>query len=195
MSDRLDLIRSACDWVGLKGGGGRDSCRVSTGVRWADWDRKVFSPAMCVLWWGEVRSRGEDGYETFWIPPAEEWISRVARHLGTDEGWVQRFVDQCYTGAVSPEQHTLTITFEGVDGYRLSSPRMEWKRKEAIVTGLEIEALHCLEKYGDGNMRNKTEVPYWTLDAPVKLYESKVVSAVYDLFTAFEAKKEDLNSK
>ena len=180
MDERLSIILEACEWVSSKGRGTRDACKVSLSVKWADWDRKLFSPAMCVLWRNEVLKRG-GGYETFWIPSPEEWISRTAAALGSTDDWVRTFVEQCN---MNPEQHekwTVSVTFDGPDGYRLKNPRIEWKKTEESIQVLS-EVKSCREAFGGPAVKNT--LPYWTKDPPIETYERKLLDVVRDLFEA-----------
>ena len=180
MDERLSIIRDACDWISSKGKGSRDACRVSLSVKWADWDKKLFSPAMCVLWHSEVLKRG-GGYETFWIPPPEEWIARTASVLGVTEDWVRTFVEQCNMSSTNRERWTVSVTFDGLDGYRLKNPRVEWKKSEDSIQFLP-EARSCHEMFGSPE-KNST-LSYWTKNPPVELYERKLIDAARDLFDA-----------
>jgi hypothetical protein len=184
MTHCLDTIFAACEWVSLKGKGSRDACKVSTAVKWADWDKKIFSPAMCVLWWGETR-RNEDGYDTFWIPQPEAWHGKVAKHLNMSEEWVKAFVEQCHRGNAS-SRWTLEVTFEGERDYHLVNPKIDL-RQEKINEELFPETVACLQAYSP--QQSLAKVPYWTKNPPVDLYRSKLLGAVYDLYSATEASK------
>lgn len=185
MMERLEKIRTACEWVSAKGVGGKDSCRVSTSLKWADWDKKVFSPAMCVLWWGEVKSRGGE-YDTFWIPTPDLWIEKVAQHLDTSQSWVENFVSQCCQGRSKKDRWTVSLTFDGVTSYRLNNPKIVWKKEELSTEEFFEETNYCLDKYGEPQSGHENQ-SYWTADPPVSHYESKLKSAVLDLFDAREA--------
>jgi len=182
--DRLDLIRRACQWVESKGLNTRDGCKVTTKVRWADWDKKEFSPVMCVLWWGEVHRKAEDGYDTFWIPQPDVWIDRVATHLQVTPDWVRMFAEQCNTGFVRPERYSAIVTFDIIEGEN-RNPRIEWRHEPADTSSLLSEAVYCIEKYG--HMKNeKNTTPYYTKNPPIDHYRSKVTRSVYDLFEALQ---------
>ena len=182
--DRLDLIKQACQWVESKGLNTRDGCKVTTQVRWADWDRKEFSPAMCVLWWGEVHDKSVDGYDTFWIPQPDTWIDRVSTRLHAKPDWVRTFIEQCHTGFVRPERYSMNITFDVIEGQH-KNPQIEWKHERADASTLLPEAVYCLEKYGIPKDVKNT-VPYYTKDPPIDQYRSKMVRTVYDLFEALQ---------
>jgi len=190
MVDRFNVIREACEWVSSKGSGGRDSCRVSTDVRWADWDKKTFSPAMCVLWWGEVKSRGVDGYDTFWVPPPETWIGKAAGHLGTSVEWVESFVRQCVGGSSPPGRWAVVVSLDDGDDLCARNPVVEWKYAPPVEVDLTPEAAYCIEKYGGAEKRPPT-VPYWTKDPPVELYRSKLVGVAHDLITAVREREKN----
>ena len=183
--DRLDLIKQACQWVESKGSNTRDGCKVTTRVKWANWDRKEFSPAMCVLWWGEVHDKSADGYDTFWIPQPDTWIDRVSTQLHATPDWVRAFIEQCHTGFVRPERYSANITFDVIEGQH-KNPRIEWKHECADTSTLLPEAVYCLEKYGTPK-DVKNVVPYYTKDPPIDQYRSKMIRTVYDLFEALQA--------
>ena len=182
--ERLERIVEACKWVASKGAGSRDGCKVSTRVKWADWDKKEFSPAMCVLWWSEVKKK-DDGYDTFRIPPAEEWISRVAHALDAPEEWVVKFADQCYNAGTHPDKWTFSVTFDGVDGVRLRNPKVEWKKLPTDESEILPEVSAVLESYGAHPPRPLPE--YWTKNPPIDMYREKLVSVAYDLFCALDS--------
>ena len=183
MYERLNVIRDACEWVSSKGRDSRDACKVSLSVKWADWDKKLFSPAMCVLWHNEVL-KGGGSYETFHIPSPEEWISRTASALGASNDWVRTFVEQCNMSTVDHEKWTASVTFDGLDGYQLKNPRIEWKKEQRFIQILP-EVQYCREMFGLPEKKNA--LPYWTKNPPIGLYERKLIDAVRDLFEAREA--------
>jgi len=193
---RLDKIIGACEWISAKGGG----ASVTTSVKWCDWGRKQFSPAMAVLWYSEV-SQKNDGYDTFRIPDSNVWVPKISEFLLADEQWVRDFVDQCYNGVVCPTRYTLSVMFDGFDkdhsgsysNVRLRSPRIEWKQDEEVVGPLLPEAEECIRRYE--SKKKPARAPYWTKDPPVALYEGKLISAVYDLFCALEEKKRQSERK
>ena len=182
--ERLEKIKEACHWVASKGAGSRDGCKVTTRVKWADWDAKEFSPAMCVLWWSEVKKR-PDGYNTFWIPRPETWIDIVAEELGVGASWVETFVKQCTSGVEAPTSWTLTVTFDGTGIGYLKNPRIDWKRNDGKNGDLFPESEWVISTYG--TQPPAVKIPYWTKNPPVNLYKSKLGEAVYDLFCALEA--------
>lgn len=182
--DRLKSIVEACSWVAAKGTGSRDGCKVTTHVRWADWDKKEFSPAMCVLWWGEVGKNAKDGYDTFWIPSPDTWVQRVANVLQTTPEWVLSFVEQCSTGFVRPERYSATITFDYIEGEN-KNPRIEWRHEPVDTSQLMPEVVYCIENYGHVKGEKNT-IPYYTKNPPINHYSSKTVKAVYDLFEALK---------
>lgn len=184
MYERLNIIRDACEWISAKGRGSRDACKVSLSVKWADWDKKLFSPAMCVLWRSEVLKSG-DSYETFCIPPSEEWISRIAFTLDVTNDWVKTFVEQCNMSDVIREKWAVSVTFDGPDGYRLKNPRIEWRKEQESIQFLP-EVQYCRETFGLPEKKNA--LPYWTNNPPIDLYERKLVDAARDLFEARTAK-------
>jgi hypothetical protein len=186
MDSLTSVIREACEWVSSKGNGGRDSCKVSTDVRWADWDKKVFSPAMCVLWWGEVKSRGVDGYDTFWIPRPETWTDKVAGHLKTSHEWVTSFVDQCHGGTQPAGRWTVTVSLDDIDDLQVRNPKVEWRHEDPPQVELSPEAKYCIERYGNTSKKDAPP-PYWTKDPPVELYSSKLIRAAADLHSAIRA--------
>ena len=180
MYERMNIIRGACEWVSSKGRGSRDACGVSLSVKWADWDKKLFSPAMCVLWRDEVLKCGSE-YETFWIPPPEEWISRTASVLKVDHNWMRTFVEQCNMSSSRREKWTVSVTFDGSEEYHLKNPRIEWKKEEELIQFLPEVSL-CHEMFGFPE--KKDPAPYWTKNPPVDLYEKKLIAATRDLFEA-----------
>jgi len=180
MYERLNVIRDACEWISSKGRNSHDACKVSLSVKWADWDRKLFSPAMCVLWRAEVL-KSDDSYETFRIPSPGEWISRTASAFGTSDDWVRTFVEQCNMSTADHEKWTVSVTFDGPDGYRLKNPRIEWRKEQRSVQVLP-EVQYCREMFGLPEKKNV--LPYWTKNPPIDLYEKKLIDAVCDLFAA-----------
>lgn len=193
MSMILEKIKIACDWVNSKGKGSKDATKVTTQVKWADWDRKWFSPTMAVLWYSEAHASDNNTYETFVIPDNSTWVSKVAVYLGVSEDWVIDFVNQCYAKC-QPEQYSFTITFDGLksdlggtySNIRLNNPKLEFNKKNNDVQILE-EAKYCLEHYGD--ISQGKEIPYWTSNPPIELYRAKLMQAAYELFAAMEAAK------
>ncbi len=193
MSMILEKIKIACDWINSKGKGSKDSTKVTTQVKWADWDRKWFSPAMAVLWYSEVHASGSNTYETFVIPDSSTWVGKVAHYLGVTEEWVNNFVNQCYAKYPS-ERHSFTITFDGLgldhagtySNIRLKNPKLEFNRENIQIEALE-EAKYCLEHYGD--ISQGKEIPYWSNNPPIEAYRAKLMQAAYELFAAMEAAK------
>lgn len=191
MSEVLEKIKVACDWVNSKGKGSKDSVKVTTQVKWADWTRKWFSPAMAVLWYSEVHGSNDNAYDTFWIPDNSTWINKVAVFLGVTEEWVVDFVNQCYTKC-SPEQYSFTITFDGLgsdirgsySNICLKNPKLELTKTDKNLKILE-EVKYCLEHYGD--VSKGAVAPYWTKNPPIDMYRTKLIEAAYDLFAAMEA--------
>ncbi len=168
---------------------------MTTSVLWADWEKKRFSPAMSILWRSEVM-RNNDGYDTFRMPDVSTWTKKVADYLQVDDEWVSRFVKQCYDGVSRPRRHYLVVSFDGFDSdreglyenHKLRRPTIAWKTEEADLGELMPEAKFCIEKYWHANVPKK--MPYWTKRPPVTMYEQKLISAVYDLFSAREAAKD-----
>jgi hypothetical protein len=183
--ERLDRIMEACQWVNSKGAGTRDACKVTTRVRWANWDKKEFSPVMCVLWYSETRKEGNE-YDTFWIPSPDAWIARVAHYLGTTEEWVKQFVDQCSNSSIRPWQWDLKVSFLESESGKVCRPQIVWEKVELPTTDVFPESIFCLKNYGD-KVEDRQQVPYWTKNPPVELYENKLLSAVRDLFEARKA--------
>jgi hypothetical protein len=191
MSTILEKIKVACDWVNAKGKGSKDTVKVTTQVKWADWERKWFSPAMAVLWYSEVHQSGENAYDTFWIPDNATWVSKVATYLGVAEEWVESFVKQCYTKC-PPEQYSFTITFDGLgadiagtySNICLKNPKFEFNKTNVNVEMLE-EAQYCIEHYGD--LSQGKEMQYWTKNPPISMYQGKLMQAAYELFAAMQA--------
>lgn len=191
MTDVLEKIKIACDWVNSKGKGSKDATKVTTQVKWADWDRKWFSPAMAVLWYSEVHASGNNTYETFVIPDSSTWVNKVASYLQVTEEWVNDFVNQCYVKSVN-EQYTISVTFNGLgsdssgtySNVRLKNPKLDLKKVE-VNTEMSNEAQYCIEHYGDAT--TATPVSYWTKNPPVELYKAKLLAAAYDLFLAIQA--------
>jgi len=194
MTSALEKIKTACEWLHSKSNGDKNVTKVTTQVKWADWDRKYFSPAMAVLWYSEVHRLENNTYNTFLVPDSATWISKVANYLETSEDWVRDFVNQCHNGLSQPEQYTLSVTFDGLgsdhkntySNIKLKNPRLEWKRIEPNNDNLLIEAKYCLETYGNSS-KELPAIPYWTKNPPLKNFESKVVDAVFDLFSAIQA--------
>lgn len=192
MESVLEKINTACEWLNAKSNN-KNAPKVTTQVKWADWDRKLFSPAMAVLWYSEVCRHENNAYNTFWIPNTSTWVEKVSKYLDTTHDWVETFVNQCHNGTHQSQQYTLTVTFDGVgndikntySNAVLKNPRLEWK-KTSNNESLLNEAKHCIEKYG-GNSNELPAIPYWTKNPPIKDYESKLISAAYDLFTAIQA--------
>lgn len=186
----MSKIIDACEWVSSKGGG----TAVTTAVKWCDWGRKKFSPAMAVLWYSEVHAKN-DGYDTFRIPDRTLWIPKIAEFLNVEHTWVKDFVEQCYNGVVRPARYTLSVTFDGFDAdpsgsysnVALRSPQIAWKQEEELSGPLFPEAEECIRRYSRKDMPKRA--PYWTKSPPVSMYEGKVISAVYDLFCALEEVK------
>lgn len=189
--ERLTKISDACEWVAQKGGG----VSVSTSVLWADWEKKRFSPAMSILWRSEVM-QNNDGYDTFRMPDVSTWSKKVADYMHVDEEWVSRFVKQCYDGVARPRRHYLVVSFDGFDSdreglyenHKLRRSSIAWKTEEADLGELLPEAKFCIEKYSSLNSPKK--MPYWSKNPPVSMYEQKLISAVYDLFSAREAARD-----
>lgn len=184
MNERLEKIIEACSWLLSKNTVARDSVTITTHVKWADWQRKRFSPVMAVLWRGEAQ-KNPDGYDTLWIPPSDSWHRRVAEHLHVDEAWVAEFVDQCYRG--SSERYTMRVTFDGLshDGTSIKNPKISWERSGVENVKITPEAKHCLENYCPEPTSHK--IPYWTKNPPVEMYKRKLFAAAYDLFSAMNA--------
>ncbi len=193
MNTTLERIKTACDWVNTKGKGSKDTTKVTTQVKWADWERKWFSPAMAVLWYSEVHRSGENAYDTFWIPDNSTWIRKVASYLEVTEEWVETFANQCYTKC-PPEQYTFSITFDGLgpdssgayNNVSLKNPKLEFKRTD-INAEMSEEAKYCVDNYGD--VSSGVSIPYWTKNPPVEVYKGKLMQAAYELFAAMEAAK------
>lgn len=190
MEERLKKIAAACEWVSSKGGG----VTVTTRVRWADWERKRFSPAMAVLWHLSVVcvDSPKDGYDTFRIPNTDAWIDLIAGHLQVDPAWVRDFVDQCHNGVAVPRRIAVTVTFDGFEpdptgnysNFALRNPRVEWKDRPEVAGGLLPEVQHCIDKYGEPDRSRR--MPYWTKAPPVAQYQRKLLDAVLNLFWARE---------
>lgn len=182
--DTLEKITTACTWFLGRNSSSKDAVKVTTAVKWADWKEKNFSPAMAVLWYSEVH-KSNDGYDTFLIPPPETWISKVASYLDVPEAWVIKFVDQCYSNSL--ESYTISVSFSGYshDGTRLKNPKVSWEKSQISLEDVLPEVISCTELYGPRDEPRK--IPYWTKNPPVKLYEEKLVSATYDLFSAMNS--------
>ena len=193
MNDVLEKIKIACDWVNSKGKGSKDATKVTTQVKWADWDRKWFSPAMAVLWYSEAHASDNNTYETFVIPDNSTWVNKVANYLGVTEEWVINFVDQCCAKFPS-ERYSFTITFDGLgpdnagtySNIRLRNPKFDFNKIHTNIEPLE-EVKYCLEHYGD--ISQGKEAPYWTNNPPIEMYRAKLMQAAYELFAAMEAAK------
>lgn len=56
-------IDEACSWVAAKKG-----CRVSVQEHWVDWEKKIFSPAFCCIWYYCAKDN-----LTFNVPDSTQW--------------------------------------------------------------------------------------------------------------------------
>jgi len=190
MSNVLEKIKIACDWVSAKNNS-KNGPKVTVQVKWVDWEKKHFSPAMCVLWYSEVV---ESGNINFHVPDSDLWIEKVAKHLSVSKSWVEDFIDQCFSYNKNKKNISLKINFDDFNSnslnsifdLKLANPRITWEVTNFTSKELTEEAKYCVEHY----CHNVQEynVPYWTANPPIDLYEKKLLAAVVDLYQALEAK-------
>lgn len=184
VSWRIEMIRTACQWVDNKD----KSVSVTTGVRWADWQRKKFSPAMCVLWWNDVQQRN-DGYDTFRIPSSDLWVPKVASYLDVSEDWVLKFVEQCYNGFEKLEKQRFIVSFDSFETRGVANFRFELDKVGDSTEKTLPEAEFCLMTYPSDH-KSPVKQPYWTKNPPIELYRQKLFAAAFDLFEALKAAEE-----
>lgn len=191
MSNVLEKIKLACDWVSAKSNG-KAGPKVTTQVKWADWEKKYFSPVMCVLWYSEVV---ESGNINFSPPDSSCWIEKIANYLSVSNEWVENFIEQCFYYNKNKKNISVNINFEHIGSNSTDSiinintanPKVTWTVSDFTPSELTEEAQYCVEHYS--HFIKENNVPYWTNNPPIDLYEKKLLVAVLDLYQALEAKK------
>jgi hypothetical protein len=78
------------------------------------------------------------------------------------------------------------VSFLESESGKVCRPQIVWEKVELPTTDVFPESIFCLKNYGD-KVEDRQQVPYWTKNPPVELYENKLLSAVRDLFEARKA--------
>jgi len=185
MSEILEKIKNACDFVNLKKDKNNSGPKVTCQVRWADWSKKWFSPAMSVLWHAvELES---SSINNFAIPNSNIWIKKISNYLDVTEDWVNLFVEQCYLKNLKNSKTTVTISFDGLgpdpsgtyENMEFLNPKIIINNINNISEDILAESKYCIENYS--NITIPKLYPYKNT-TPINISEKRLLYEALEYF-------------
>lgn len=137
MNSAIEQIQAGCDYVLAKiDKRNKKICSVSTGLAWADWEHKIFSPALCALWFA---SKDEIGNLIF---PTGSWTEALASKLGVSNVWVESFIYYC-SGQNTYDQAIINMKTGEIE---FTAVECEFSPQLESLEG-KLAAQHFIKKY------------------------------------------------
>lgn len=145
--DIFDQVVAAGRWVSDK------RLKVRCGLRWVDWEKKIYSPFFAVLW--QSQSKGLN----FIPPPSDQWVDLVAGELGIACGDLEDLLACCE----EPTGKRKSWIFSGSIPQRLDlkvTLKVEEREEEIFRNPESLELVgRLVEEFGTIVHYNRNPIP------------------------------------